>query len=427
MSVRTKHKNGPGTPIYSQGFSAKSLGSYTIPRTSSFVRMGAPIRVVTTDQSLLVPLNLEIDPNVKVACNQEKDQIKTLNNRFVSFINKVRTLEQENKMLQTKWKLLNEQTDSNSNIESMLKSYITHLERQLDDLKTSNEHCEEKRGALHHQVDIYREKYETELNKRTDGENDFVLMKKEVDIAHMSTSNLHHKLSSLTNEREFLKGLYNEERRELQQRVANTNVVVEMDNSRKLNMGDTVSEVKAHYEAIAAQGREEVERWYETKLHQMTTEARRKDTELHDNKKKVAELQQKIRRLEIEIHTASSEKSAIESRLAEAEQNGDKAIMGAKSSIKDLEQALHSEKLRMAKQIRDYQDLMNVKMGLDMEISTYRKLLEQEEKRLENPSFVNIKEGVTKTENFTVQTPLKSLRSGTLLIKIEETHDVKYS
>lgn len=61
-------------------------------------------------------------------------------------------------MLQTKWKLLNEETDSNSNIESVLKSYIASLERKLGDLKASNEYGEEKRGALHHQVDVYREK-----------------------------------------------------------------------------------------------------------------------------------------------------------------------------------------------------------------------------------------------------------------------------
>ncbi len=49
----------------------------------------APIQAVTFNKSLLAPLNLEIDPNIQVVRTQEKEQIKTLNNRFASFIDKV--------------------------------------------------------------------------------------------------------------------------------------------------------------------------------------------------------------------------------------------------------------------------------------------------------------------------------------------------
>ncbi|KAL0158619.1 hypothetical protein M9458_046695, partial [Cirrhinus mrigala] len=48
----------------------------------------APIQAVTVNKSLLAPLNLEIDPNIQVVRTQEKEQIKTLNNRFASFIDK---------------------------------------------------------------------------------------------------------------------------------------------------------------------------------------------------------------------------------------------------------------------------------------------------------------------------------------------------
>lgn len=47
------------------------------------------ITAVTVNQSLLAPLNLEIDPNIQKVRIDEKDQIKGLNNKFASFIDKV--------------------------------------------------------------------------------------------------------------------------------------------------------------------------------------------------------------------------------------------------------------------------------------------------------------------------------------------------
>lgn len=48
------------------------------------------IQEVTVNQSLLTPLNVEIDPEIQRVRTQEREQIKTLNNKFASFIDKVR-------------------------------------------------------------------------------------------------------------------------------------------------------------------------------------------------------------------------------------------------------------------------------------------------------------------------------------------------
>ena len=47
------------------------------------------IQEVTINQSLLTPLHMEIDPEIQKVRTEEREQIKTLNDRFVSFIDKV--------------------------------------------------------------------------------------------------------------------------------------------------------------------------------------------------------------------------------------------------------------------------------------------------------------------------------------------------
>lgn len=57
-----------------------------------------------------------------------------------------------------------------------------------------------------------------------------------------------------------------QELRELQGQIKDTSVIVEMDNSRGLDMDAIVAEVRAQYEDIANRNRAEAESWYQTRV-----------------------------------------------------------------------------------------------------------------------------------------------------------------
>ncbi|NXP47148.1 K2CO protein, partial [Heliornis fulica] len=166
------------------------------------------IQEVTINQSLLTPLNLEIDPNIQRVRKEEKEQIKTLNNKFASFIDKVRFLEQQNKMLETKWSLLQDQKTARSNIAPMFEAYISNLRRQLDGLLGDKGRLEGELKNMQDVVEDFKTKYEDEINRRTAAENEFVVLKKDVDAAYMNKVELEAKVDALTDEINFLRSLY---------------------------------------------------------------------------------------------------------------------------------------------------------------------------------------------------------------------------
>ncbi|KAL4636037.1 low molecular weight neuronal intermediate filament-like [Arapaima gigas] len=322
-----------------------------------------------------------ITNELKIIRTNEKEQLQGLNDRFVTFIEKVHQLEQQNKVLEAEVTLLRQRNAEPSRLHDLYEQEIRELRARVEELTHEKSQMHLDCVQMNEALDRVKEKLEEETKLREEAEGTLKGYRKDVDDATLSRLELEKKVESLLDEIAFLRKVHEEELQELQASLQASQVSVEMDVT-KPDLAVALKDIRAQYEMLSARNQQQAEEWYRSKFASVTEAAARNSDVVKQTKEELSEYRRQVQARTLEVEALRGHNEALERQLAEMEDRHGRDIGELQDTIQQLESALRSTKGEMSRHLREYQDLLNVKMALDIEIAAYRKLLEGEECRM---------------------------------------------
>ncbi|XP_078501602.1 keratin, type I cytoskeletal 12-like [Lissotriton helveticus] len=356
----------------------------------------------------------------------DKQVMQNLNDRLASYLDKVRALEAANSELEIKirdWYSLQQANNKASAGRDYSKYYAT-----IDDLKSKIFAASVGNAKLVLQIDNarlaaddFKMKYENELAMRQSVEADINGLRRVLDDLTMARSELELQIESLTEELAYLKKNHEEELSAARQ-GARGDVSVEMDAAPSLDLLQNLNSMRADYELLAEKNRQEAEDMFRKKVAELQKVIVSNASEVSSSRSEMSDLKRSLQSLEIELQAQLAMKKSLEDTLSETEGRYCQQLFSMQQKISSLEEQLTQLRMDMERQSYEYQQLLNIKTRLEMEIETYRRLLDGEFSGYETQKTTKVEVVQSPTPSETKRDPTKTRKVKTI---IEEVVDGK--
>lgn len=380
----------------------------------------------STRSTARVPMSSNTSP--RLSRLQEKDELRSLNDRLANYIQRVQDLESERSTLLIR---LEESDESKSremgNVRRLYEEELADVRKTLDGVANEKarlqlEHgnlCDEykKLQARHQKSESdltnalsQRRKLEAALHSK---ESEFTKLLSErrrldkvvaelqeqlgnVEALLLDTKNqlsseilcrvdLENKVQTLKEQLAFLKNMSEQETHEVRSRSESRLLEVEQVRRREFEskLAETMQQLRQDHESQLQQYREEIDKTFTSKLQNVQQAALDKNNAASATKDELETTKVRLETLSFQVQQYQKEKMVLESRMQELERTLDREREVWQNKLTQKEQELLGLRSQMYSQLEDYEKLLDVKLTLDMEINAYRKMLEVEEQRLQ--------------------------------------------
>lgn len=308
----------------------------------------------------------------------EKELLNGLNSRFASYVEKVRYLEEQNQLLEKKIRDASARKEVDLGAEK--REALRKLRAQIDDAAVAKVKAEMARDNLRGEASELKWKLDLESHQRSELDEELARLRKDVDDATMVRVDLERKIETLREELEYNRKVHDEEIDDLKNQIANQGVNIEVDGIAP-DVAELLRQIRAQYESIVIQNRDEAEAWYKKKFDDLEDKAKSNQSDLEKTLADIAEYRKQVTQLEMELESLRGTNEYLERNLADVEKRYESEVARYQDRLSRIGADLEHSTGEMKRHLAEYKRLMSVKLSLEKEIRTYRRLLEGEGER----------------------------------------------